>query len=149
MIMVACGNLDHQIPSSNISSPTITFAYLFTCLSIGIQRQNAEILCLDIDQTANLNPKDGEYFITIPACINQKPGFARKVSKALYGLKQSAWLFHQHVATILIKIGFQQSQIHPCIFYEADSNGCWKNDGLLVAVFVDDLTVIGPSTHTF
>jgi hypothetical protein len=60
-----------------------------------------------------------------------------KLNKALYGLKQSPRVWYFTLTAYLKALGFKPLTADNCIFH--DSNGTY------LAVFVDDLLIIGPS----
>lgn len=60
-----------------------------------------------------------------------------KLNKALYGLKQSPRVWYFTLTTYLKSLGFESLTADNCIFHD--------NKGAYIAVFVDDLLIIGPS----
>jgi hypothetical protein len=60
-----------------------------------------------------------------------------KLKKALYGLKQSPRVWYYTLTTYLKSLGFDPLTADHCIFHD--------NKGAYIAVFVDDLLIIGPS----
>ena len=60
-----------------------------------------------------------------------------KLNKALYGLKQSPHVWYFTLTTYLKTFGFEPLTADNCIFY--DSKGTY------IAVFVNDLLIVGPS----
>jgi hypothetical protein len=60
-----------------------------------------------------------------------------KLNKALYGLKQSPRVWYLTLTTYLKTLGFEPLTADNCIFH--------NNKGTYIAVFVDDLLIIGPS----
>jgi len=67
---------------------------------------------------------------------------ARKVAglrKYIYGLKQSAREWYTCLSALLRKIGFVISHFDPCVFIH-------KSESTFISVYVDDITIIGPSS---
>jgi len=69
-----------------------------------------------------------------------------KLLKALYGLKQAGRTFNRKLSRFLMKIGFQQSIVEPCLFYlftkvpveEVSAN--WEGFGVIYVIcHVDDM----------
>jgi hypothetical protein len=61
-----------------------------------------------------------------------------KLNKALYGLKQAANAWHNEITTVLLNFGFEKSKYDPCVFIIKN-----VNQYLILAIYVDDLFVIG------
>jgi hypothetical protein len=60
-----------------------------------------------------------------------------KLNKALYGLKQSPRVWYFTLTTYLKTLGFEPLTADNCVFH--------NSKGTYVAIFVDDLLIIGPS----
>ena len=57
--------------------------------------------------------------------------------RSLYGLKQSPRCWNKELSCHLLKSGFQQSKVDPCVFYQ------WKSGKLnVVSIYVDDLILV-------
>jgi Reverse transcriptase (RNA-dependent DNA polymerase). len=77
--------------------------------------------------------------------LEQPPGFENesrkdwvcKLDKALYGLKQSPRIWYNTLASFLLDLGFTP--------LTADS-GIFSKNNTFIAVYVDDLLILGPST---
>src|SRR6202012_951432 len=59
-----------------------------------------------------------------------------KLNKALYGLKQSPRVWYNTITQFLKELGFTALSSDLCVFHNA---------GTYIAVFVDDLLIVGPS----
>jgi hypothetical protein len=70
--------------------------------------------------------------------VKERPDQVCKLKKALYGLKQASRVWYTTLTDYLKTLGFTLLTADNCIFY--DSRGTY------IAVFVDDLLIIGPST---
>lgn len=64
-----------------------------------------------------------------------KSGMVLELKKSLYGLRQSANLWHRKISSFLKKLGFKPITADPSVFI----NG----RGLIIAVYVDDLLILG------
>jgi hypothetical protein len=59
-----------------------------------------------------------------------------KLEKSLYGIKQAAHTWFHHLEPGLLRLGFQASEVDPCLFYR---NDC------IIALYVDDCLIFSPS----
>jgi hypothetical protein len=83
--------------------------------------------------------------IDVEVYVDQPDGFHEsgqsdkvcKLRKALYGLKQSPRVWYLTLTTYLESLGFKPLTSDNCIFFDSKGN--------YIAVFVDDLLIIGPS----
>jgi hypothetical protein len=83
--------------------------------------------------------------IDVEVYVEQPEGFGEigksdkvcKLNKALYGLKQSPRVWYFTLTNYLKTLGFEPLTADNCIFYDGKST--------YIAVFVDDLLIIGPS----
>ena len=64
--------------------------------------------------------------------------YSVKLQRSLYGLKQSERMWYNRLSEFLIKLGFTNNEICPCIFIRARDTGF-----VIIAVYVDDLNLIG------
>lgn len=88
----------------------------------------------DIDTEIYLAVPDG---IAISSEIkNQNPGL--KLLKSLYGLKQSGRVWYETLTKHLIKLGFTNLRMSPCVFVRRSGN-----DIAIITIYVDDLNIIG------
>jgi hypothetical protein len=63
-----------------------------------------------------------------------------RLRKALYGLKQAPRLWHDDINAFLLSLGFTQSS--------ADPNLYLRSDGILILLYVDDISMSYPETAT-
>ncbi len=79
--------------------------------------------------------------------VQQPPGFEQKgpngtvlacrLNKALYGLKQSPREWYSTLKTYLISINYQRVEIDHSVFIH--------QNGIIIAIYVDDLLILGPN----
>jgi hypothetical protein len=62
--------------------------------------------------------------------------YALKLEKNLYGLKQAGRVWNQHLTKKLLGLGFEQSQIDPCVFYRGTC---------ILLIYCDDTLMLGPN----
>lgn len=69
-----------------------------------------------------------------PPGVDVKPGHAFHILRSLYGLKQAARDWNQNCTSVLVKLGFEQSEADPCLLIHAQKK-------LTILVYVDDITI--------
>ena len=76
----------------------------------------------------------------LPKAYNTKSlnMYSIKLQRFLYGLKQSRRMWYNHLSEYLLKEGYANSPICPCIFIKKSETGF-----AIVVVYVDDLNLIG------
>ena len=67
------------------------------------------------------------------------PNAVLLLNKALYGLKQAPRLWYLLISEVIISLGFQ--------VFESDTSMYIRNE-IILAVYVDDILIAGPSFHT-
>ncbi|KAG7600738.1 Reverse transcriptase RNA-dependent DNA polymerase [Arabidopsis suecica] len=64
-----------------------------------------------------------------------------RLNKSLYGLKQSGRMWYNRLSDYLVREGYKNDPISPCIFIKK-----FANEGfVIIAVYVDDLNILGTS----
>ena len=88
---------------------------------------------------ANVYMKIPEGF-TLFEPMNSKPRsmYSIKLQRYLYGLKQSGRMWYNRLNRYLLKEGYVNNSICPCVFIKKTENGL-----AIIAVYVDDLNLIG------
>ena len=61
-----------------------------------------------------------------------------KLRRSLYGLKQSGRMWYNRLSEYLIKEGYTNNVICPCVFIKKSNSGF-----AIVAVYVDDINLVG------
>ena len=64
--------------------------------------------------------------------------YSIKLQRSLYGLKQSGRMWYNRLSHYLLKEGYVNNSIYPCVFIKKRENGF-----AIIAVYVDDLNLIG------
>ena len=95
--------------------------------------------------TAFLNPEvdDGDIYMTLPEGWPEglnAPTIVVRLKTALYGLKQAPPLWHNDINTFLLSLQFTQSL--------ADPNLYLRSDGILMLLYVDDISMLYPEDAT-
>ena len=88
---------------------------------------------------ANVYMKILEGFTLLEA-MNSKPRsmYSIKLQRSLYGIKQSGRMWYNRLNQYLLKEGYVNNSICPCVFIKKIENGF-----AIKAVYVDDLNLIG------
>ena len=77
---------------------------------------------------------------TLPEVVNAKPRSmcSIKLQRYLYGLKQSGRMWYNRLSKYLLKEGYANNPICPCIFIKKS-----KTRFAIITIYVDDLNLIG------
>ena len=77
---------------------------------------------------------------TLPKEMNSKPRsmYSIKLQRSLYGLKQSGQMWYYRLSQYLLKEGYMNNSICPCVFIKKTESGF-----AIIAVYVDYLNLIG------
>jgi hypothetical protein len=98
-----------------------------------------EIEQMDVKTAFLYGEIDADIYIEQPEgfCSKERPDQVCKLKKALYGLKQAPRVWYNTLTDYLKTLGFTPLTADNCIFYDGKET--------YIAVFVDDLLIIGPS----
>jgi hypothetical protein len=64
--------------------------------------------------------------------------YSIKLNKSLYGLKQSGRMWYNRLGEYLLREGYKNDSICPCIFIKGSGS-----EFAIIAVYVDDINIIG------
>ena len=89
---------------------------------------------------------DNDIYMKIPEgfklhkanCTKPRSMYSIKLQQSLYGLKQSGRMWYNHLSEYLLKEGYVNNPICPCIFIKKS-----EIRFTIIAVNVDDLNLIG------
>ena len=70
--------------------------------------------------------------------LKSRSMYSIKLQRSLYGLKQSGRMWYNRLSEYLLKEGFENNQICPCVFIKRSESGF-----SIVVVYVDDLNLVG------
>ena len=78
----------------------------------------------------------------LPEAVSTKPRsmLSIKLQRSLYGLKQSGRMWYNRLSEYLLKEGYVNNPICPCVFIKKSETGF-----AIIAVYVDDLNLVGTS----
>jgi hypothetical protein len=82
-----------------------------------------------------------ELYMEVPKMVTTPTGtrtkdYVLKLTKNLYGQKQAGRVWYLHLVKHLLRMGFTQSQIDPCVFYYRKC---------VILIYVDDTILLGPT----
>ena len=119
----------------------ITFRYL---ISLAVH-EKLEMRLMDVVTAYLYGTLDNDIYMKIPEGIKMpeaykskpKQLFSIKLQRSLYGLKQSGRMWYNRLSECLIKEGYTNNPVCPCVFIK--KNG---SEFVIIAVYVDDLNLI-------
>ena len=120
----------------------ITFRFL---ISLTVSK-GLDMRLMDVITTYLYGSIDNDIYIkilkgfTLPEMVNAKPCSMSliKLQRSLYGLKQSGRMWYNRLSEYLLKEGYANNPICPCIFIKKSKTGF-----AIITVYVDDLNLIG------
>ena len=121
---------------------TITFRYLISlAVSEGLDMRLMDVVTAYFygSLDANVYIKIPEGF-TLPEAMNSKPRsmYSIKFQISVYGLKQFGLMWYNSLSQYLLKEGYVNNPICPCVFIKKTENGL-----AIIAAYIDDLNLIG------
>ncbi|KAI3821171.1 hypothetical protein L1987_08729 [Smallanthus sonchifolius] len=133
--------IDYEETYSPVMDST-TFRYL---ISLVIQ-EGLDMRLMDVVTAYLYGSLDTEIYMKLPAGFklpescksSSREHLAVKLNKSLYGLKQSGRMWYNRLSEYLLKEGYKNDSICPCIFIKRS-----ESDFVIIAVYVDDLNIIG------
>ena len=130
--------IDYEVTYSPVMD-TITFRYL-----IGLSVfNNLDMYLMDVVTAYLYGSLDNDIYMKIPEGLKMhdtsKPRemYAIKLQRSLYGLKQSGRMWYNRLSEYLLKEGYENNPICPCVFIRKTISGF-----VIIAVYVDDLNII-------
>ena len=119
----------------------ITFRYL---ISLAIQ-EKLEMRLMDVVTAYLYGSLEKEIYMRVPdgfeipeTLKGSRGMYSIKLNKSLYGLKQSGRMWYNRLSTFLIKEGYKNDLICPCVFIKRS-----ESEFVTIAVYVVDLNIIG------
>ena len=78
--------------------------------------------------------------LKMPEAYSSRPReiYSIKLQRSLYGLKQSGRMWYNRLSEYLLKDGYTNNVICPCVFIKRTKLGF-----TIIAIYVDDLNIIG------
>ena len=120
----------------------ITFRFL---ISLAVS-EGLDMRLMDVITTYLYGSMDNDIYMKIPEGFklpdanNTKPRsmYSIKLQRSLYGLKQSGRMWYNRLSEYLLKEGYVNNPICPCIFIKKSETGF-----AIIVVYVNDLNLIG------
>ena len=121
------------------SSPVVLKRSLHTIFALALE-MDWEIDQVDVISAYLHSPLDHEVYMSqAPLCHEKDPvRFVYKLKKSVYGLRQSGKNWYEYLCGVMSQNGFCRCQYDPCVF---------AGEGVIVAVHVDDMVVVGPKCN--
>ena len=101
-------------------------------------RHDWEIEQMDVKTAFLHGTLDNEIFVEQPTGYDDGSGRVCRLNKSLYGLKQSPRVWYQTLQQFLATKGYHRTNADHSVFYNRDN-------GTILAAYVDDLLLIGPN----
>ena len=83
---------------------------------------------------------DTDIYIRQPIGFDDNSGRVCKLNKALYSLKQSPRIWYRYLLNYLIALGYRPLAEDYSVFLHPKLN-------IIIAVYVDDLLIVGPNAN--
>lgn len=120
----------------------ITFRFL---ISLAVS-EGLDMRLMDVITAYLYGSMDNDIYMKIPEGFklpdanNTKPRsmYSIKLQRSLYGLKQSGRMWYNRLSEYLLKEGYVNNPICPCIFIKKSETGF-----AIIAMYVDDLNLVG------
>lgn len=136
-----CVRGDLQEPVGDTFAPVVMWStirlLMYFTLFFGLKTR-----CVDFSNAFVQAPLDDPIFIHLPRGFhsNTEDDVCLRLKKSLYGLTQAPQLWFEHLKGKLLKRGFTQSNLDPCLFY---------SDSILLVVYVDDIILASRDDTAF
>ena len=117
----------------------ITFRYLISL----VVSEGLDMHLMDVVTAYLYGILDADIYMRVPEGFSlpeAKPRnmYSLKLRRALYGLKQSGRMWYNRLSEYLIKNGYVNHPVCPCVFTKKSESGF-----AIIAVYVDDINLIG------
>ncbi|KAK2436707.1 putative mitochondrial protein [Trifolium repens] len=119
-----------------------TFRYLISLVT----HEGLNLHMMDVVRAYLYGSLDSDIYMKLPEGFNlpdvyssgSRENYSIKLNKSLYGLKQSGRMWYNRLSEYLLREGYKNDSICPCIFMKR-----LGNDFAIIAVYVDDINIIG------
>ena len=119
----------------------ITFRFLISLVA----KKNLDMRLMDVVTAYLYGSLDNDIYMKIPERYKMsetynptsRSMYSIKLQRSLYGLKQSRCMWYNCLSEYLLKEGFENNPICPCVFIKKSESGF-----AIIAVYVDDLNLV-------
>ena len=133
-------DIDYEETYSPIMD-AITFIFFISL----VVTENLNMRLMDVVTAYLYGSLDNDIYMKIPKGYNMLEAYnskfrnmySIKLQRSLYGLKQSGRMWYNRLSEYLLKEGFKNNPICPCVFIKKSKSGF-----AIVAVYVDDLNLV-------
>ena len=101
-------------------------------------RYDLEVEQIDVVTAFLEAPLKEEVWMVQPHGFDKLGGYACRLKKALYGLKQAPREWYSTLTDYLITMGYRRVDEDHSVYIH-------QQNGIIIAIYVDDLLLIGPS----
>ena len=120
----------------------ITFRFLISLVA----KENLDMRVMNVVTAYLYGSLDNDIYMKIPEGYKMpetynptsRSMYSSKLQRSLYGLKQSKRMWYNRLSEYLLKEGFENNPICPCVFIKKSESGF-----VIVAVYVNDLNLVG------
>lgn len=120
----------------------ITFRFLISLAA----SEKLEMRLMDVVTAYLYGSLDSDIYMKLPEGFRMPEAdkskdrsvYSIKLQRALYGLKQSGRMWYNRLSEYLLKEGYTNNAICPCVFIKKSNSGF-----AIIAVYVDDLNLVG------
>jgi len=123
-------------------SPVTSAETVRSLLSVTAKNDWPILKVVDFSAAFLQAPLERDVTVQLPFNVNDQPVQAT-LSRALYGLADAPSLWNGHLHSALTEMGLTRSQWDTCLYVKNGSNDGGTDDGLMVALWVDDMLVSG------
>jgi hypothetical protein len=136
-----CVRGDLQEPVADTFAPVVLWSTIRLVLYFALFF-DLKTRCIDFSNAFVQADLHDDIFVHLPRGFhsNTTDNVCLKLQKSLYGISQAPKLWFEHLKAKLLKRGFTQSRLDPCLFYSTH---------VLLVVFVDDIILAGKDPTAF
>jgi hypothetical protein len=117
-------------------APTVRHDTLRVFMAV-VCKDDLELHQVDVNNAFTESTLQEDIFMIPPPGVDIPPNMVFKILRSLYGLKQAARDWNQLCVSKLIKIGFTQSEVDPCLLIHHERK-------IMIMTHVDDIPIAAP-----
>ena len=113
--LTVLGNLDREVPSTELFSPTASDKSLKLVCALAIVL-GLILFGLDVYAAFLIPTIKRNVYVTLPTQVTDGKTVYWKLKKTLYGLSDSPRQFYNHISDTLMQNGYTKTMADPCVF---------------------------------